>query len=76
MHQDNLPEYSHTMYLRGFNIYQVYNAFKKSQRKKQDQKRKEKREQSVMEKEIFRLIEKSAEAAVNEALDEIFKGWK
>ena len=64
------------MYLRGFNIYQVYNAFKKSQRKKQDQKRKEKREQSVMEKEIFRLIEKSTEAAVNEALDEIFKGWK
>lgn len=29
-----------------------------------------------MEKEIFRLIEKAAEAAVNEALDEIFKGWK
>ena len=76
MYHDNLPEYSHTMYLRGFNIYQVYNAFKKSQRKKEDKKRKEKREQSIMEQEILRLLEKSTEAAVNKAMDEIFKGWK
>lgn len=72
----NLPEYSPTMHLQGFNAYQVYAAFKQSQRKKHDQKRKEKREQSIMEKEIFRLMEKSAEAGLNAALDDIFKDWQ
>lgn len=73
---DNLPEYSPTMHLQGFDAYQVYAAFKKSQRKKLDQKRKQKREQSILEKEIFQLMEKSAEAAINAALDDIFKEWK
>ena len=40
----NLPEYSPTMHLQGFNAYQVYAAFKQSQRKNHNQKRKEKRE--------------------------------
>ena len=31
---DNLPEYSPTMHLQGYDAYQVYAAFKKSQRKK------------------------------------------
>jgi hypothetical protein len=73
---DNLPEYSPTMHLQGYDAYQVYTAFKKSQRKKLDQKRKQKREQSILEKEIFQLMEKSAEAAINAALDDIFKAWK
>ena len=67
-YHSNLPEYSHDMYLKGYDGYQVYAAFKNSQRKK--------REQSIMEKEIFDFMEKSAEAAINAALDDIFKEWK
>lgn len=75
-YHSNLPEYSHDMYLKGYDAYQVYAAFKKSQRKKYEEKRKKKREQSIMEKEIFDFMEKSAEAAINAALDDIFKEWK
>ena len=71
-YDSNLPEYSHQMHLQGYSATEVYRAFKKSQRKKYNKKR----EQSIMEKEIFRFMEKSAEAAINEALDDIFKDWK
>lgn len=43
-YHSNLPEYSHDMYLKGYDAYQVYAAFKKSQRKKHEEKRKKKRE--------------------------------
>ena len=33
-------------------------------------------QKSIMEKEIFDFMEKSAEAAINAALDDIFKEWK
>ncbi len=71
-----LPEYSHTMHLQGFSPMQVYAAFRKSQRKKLDKERKKKREQSIMEKEVFDFMEKMAGAAVDKALDDIFKDWK
>ncbi len=39
-------------------------------------KKKKKREQSVMEAEIFRFIEKSMKATMDAAFNEIFKDWK
>ena len=75
-YHSNLPEYSHDMYLKGYDAYQVYAAFKKSQRKKHEEKRKKKREQSIMEKEVFNFMESMAEAAINEAIDQLLKDWK
>ena len=43
-------------------------------RKKKSKKKK--REQSVMEAEIFRFIEKSMKATMDAAFNEIFKDWK
>ena len=54
-----MPEYSNTMYLKGFSPSQIYSAFKQTQRRKQKDKKKEKEEQSIFEKEMFRLIENS-----------------
>lgn len=42
----------------------------------QDKKKKKKKKQSEIEKELFRIMEKSLEAAMNKALDGIFKDWK
>ena len=39
-------------------------------------KKKKKREQSVMEAEMFRFIEKTMQATVDESLKKIFKDWK
>lgn len=41
-----------------------------------DNKRKKKKKQSVLEKELLRFMEKSLKAAVDAALDDIFKDWK
>ena len=44
---------------------------------KQDKdKKKKKKEQSVLEAEIFSIMEKSLKTALNMALDEILKDWK
>ena len=53
-----MPEYDHTMYLKGFTPTQIYSAFKQAQRKKQKDKKDKKREQSILEKETFAFIEK------------------
>ena len=44
---------------------------------KQDKdKKKKKKEQSVLEAEIFSIMEKSLKTALDMALDEILKDWK
>ena len=43
--------------------------------KKKD-KDKKKKKQSVLEAEIFRVMEKSLKSAMEVALDDIFKDWK
>ena len=76
MNYGNLPDYSPTMYLKGFTPMQIYSAFKQSERKKQRHKKKKQREQSLLEKEVFNFIESMAETTINQALDDIFEGWK
>ncbi len=71
-----MPEYSHTMYLKGFSAMQIYSAFKQTNRRKLNEKKKKKREQSILEKEAFDFIEKALSATVEKAMQEIFKDWK
>lgn len=68
----DLPDYSHDMYLKGFNPFQILEAMRRTNRKKQ----KKKKDESILEKETFNFIEAMATAAVNKAIDEIFDGWK
>lgn len=42
----------------------------------EERKKKKKKQQSILEAEIFKIIEKSMQAAVDKALDDIFKDWK
>ena len=46
-----------------------------SQQSEKDKKKK-KKEQSVLEAEIFSIMEKSLKTAMDMALDEILKDWK
>lgn len=39
-------------------------------------RKKKKKKQSVLEKELLRFVERSMKAAVDAALDDIFKDWK
>lgn len=71
-----MPEYSNTMYLKGFSATQVYSAFKQTQRRKQNDKRKKKREQSILEKETMSFIEAMLAAMLDKAMKDIFKDWK
>ena len=41
-----------------------------------DQERKKKKKQSTLEAEVFRLLQKSMDAAIKKALDEVFRDWK
>ena len=45
-----------------------------SSQKEQDKKKKKR--QSILEAELFRIMEKSLKAAMDSALDDIFKDWK
>ena len=40
------------------------------------ERKKKKKKQSVLEAEILSLMQKSLKAALDAALDDIFKGWK
>ncbi len=71
-----MPEYSNTMYLKGFSATQVYSAFKQTQRRKQSDMRKKKREQSILEKETMSFIEAMLAAMLDKAMKDIFKDWK
>ena len=73
MKYNNLPDYNKMMYLRGYSANQVYQAFKQSNRKK---KNKKKKDESILEQEIFAIMEKSVGAALDVALDEILGDWK
>lgn len=68
----DLPEYSKFMYLKGFNPFEILEAMRRTNRKKQ----KKKKDESILEKEIFNFIEGMAVATINEAMDDIFEGWK
>ena len=39
-------------------------------------KNKKKKKKSTLENEVFRIMEKSLKAALDAALDDIFKDWK
>lgn len=41
-----------------------------------EEKKKKKRKQSVLESEIFNIMEKSLKTALDMAIDDIFKEWK
>lgn len=71
-YNQNLPDYSNDMYLKGFSPYEILEVMRRTNRKKQ----KNKREDSILEKEIFNFIEGMATAAINEAMDDLFEGWK
>ncbi len=42
----------------------------------EERKKKKKKQQSIIEAEIFRIMEKSLKTAMDKALDDIFKDWK
>ena len=42
----------------------------------EERKKKKKKQQSILEAEIFKIIEKSMQQALDKALDDIFKDWK
>ena len=44
--------------------------------KDKEKDKKKKKRQSVLEAEIFRIMEKSLKSAMDKALDDIFKEWK
>ena len=52
-----MPEYSNTMYLKGFSPMQIFSAFKQTQRRKRKDERKKKREESILEKETMAFFE-------------------
>ena len=41
-----------------------------------DKDKKKKRKQGILEGEILRIMEKSLKAALDQAMDELFKGWQ
>lgn len=45
-------------------------------KKTQDSKKRTKRNSSVLEYEIMKMIENCMKAAINSAMDELFKEWK
>ena len=42
----------------------------------EERKKKKKKQQSILEAEIFKIIEKSMQEALNKAMDDVFKDWK
>ena len=71
-----LPEYTNTMYLKGFSPMKIFSAFKQPQRRKRKDERKKKREESILEKETMAFIEAMLMATTKEAMKEIFKDFK
>jgi hypothetical protein len=41
-----------------------------------ERERKKKKKERTLATEIFRILEKSMDAAIKKALDEVFKDWK
>ena len=72
LYNSDLPEYSNDMYLKGFSIYQIFEANRRTNRKKQ----KRKREEPIFEKEAFDFIEDIATATIQKAVDDMFEPFK
>ena len=71
IYNQQLPEYSHDMYLKGFTPWQIFEAFRRTNLKKL----KKKKDESILQKEMFNFIESMATVVINEALDDIFKDF-
>lgn len=69
LYNENLPDYSNDMYLKGFNPYEILEAFRRTNRKK-------KREESILEKEMFNFIEGLATATINKAVEDMFEPFQ
>lgn len=72
IYNQQLPEYSNDMYLKGFNPFEILEVMRQTNRKKQ----KKKKDESILEKEMFNFIQGMATVVINEALDDIFKDFK
>lgn len=72
IYNPDLPDYTDDMYLKGFNPFEILEAFRRTEKKKRDKKK----EESILEKETLRFIEGLATATIKEAIDDIFEGWK
>ena len=72
IYNPDLPDYSHDMYLKGYQPYEILEALRRTNRKKQ----KKKREESILEKETFDFIEGMALAAINKAVDDMFEPFQ
>lgn len=68
----DLPDYSDDMYLNGYQPYEILEALRRTNRKKQ----KKKDEESIFEKEMMNFIQAMITATVKQALDEIFEPLK
>ena len=67
IYNPDLPNYSDDMYLKGFNPFEILEAFRRTEKKKRDKKRAE----SIFEKETLRFIEGLATAAINQAVEDM-----
>ena len=72
IYNPDLPDYSNDMYLKGFNPYEILEAFRRTEKKKRDKKR----EESIFEKETLRFIEGLATAAINKADEDMFEPFQ
>lgn len=68
IYNPDLPDYSDDMYLKGFNPYEILEAFRRTKKKK--------REESIIEKETFKFIEGLATAAINKAVEDMFEPFQ
>ena len=67
IYNPDLPDYSDDMYLKGFNPYEILEAFRRTEKK---------REESIFEKEMFNFIEGMATAAINKAVNDMFEPFQ
>ena len=69
----DLPDYSPDMYMRGFSPEQIFEAFRRTNRKKTEEQKKKKREESFLEKELAHMVEKLAKASIDAAVVNLFE---
>ena len=69
----DLPDYSPDMHLHGFSPEQIFESFRRTNRKRTDERKKKKREESFLEKEMARMVESLAKASIDAAVVNIFE---
>lgn len=72
----DLPDYSPDMYLHGFSPEQIFESFRRTNRKRTDERRKKRREESFLEKEIARMVESLAKASIDAAVVNLFETFE